>query len=271
MRRQRIRRLVVLYLCLVSVGVGCMPNASNAPPPAPAGWPAKLDSFTMAWTAEPGIDLTTQGAAIAVRAYVESYFLAMVTEDDKYLYPGFADAVEPEQPGGTSGTHDLHPELGKSDPDVYVGTVRHHVLGTTRSGHDVVLTACAYTYGAAIERPNGGYNALVGEGFAPGPGVYPMRIGLRGPDDAQSNLPPQQGPSRAPFDDVFGGWKVTSLQGGFIASTSRWPEYDSDVATCTQKADVALANQHISPTNAYPLSDFPMLPATPGWPDKPAS
>src|SRR5882672_11954084 len=33
------------------------------------------------------------------------------TEDDKYLYPGFADAVEPEQSGGTSGTHDLPADL----------------------------------------------------------------------------------------------------------------------------------------------------------------
>jgi hypothetical protein len=36
-----------------------------------------LNDLTIIWTAEPGIELTT-GAAVAVRAYVESYFLAMV-------------------------------------------------------------------------------------------------------------------------------------------------------------------------------------------------
>jgi hypothetical protein len=230
-----------------------------------------LESFTISWTAEPGIDLATNGAAIATRAYVESYYLAAFTEDDKYLYPGFSEAVAPNESGGPPGTSGRRPVHVKSEPDVLVGTARHRVLGIARSGQDVTLTACAYLYGAAIERPNSQYNALVGNGFAPGPGIYPIRIGLRAPNDSSDHEISQQGPSRAPYDDVFGGWTITSHQGGFLASTSRWAEYDRDLATCTTKADTALSSEHLSPTKLYAAADFPTLPATPGWPAAPTA
>ncbi|MDT5197138.1 MAG: hypothetical protein QOH20_3892 [Mycobacterium sp.] len=266
------RSTVVLLIAILFAVVSCTQGSpKESPPPPPAGWPAELDGFSFVWTAEPGIDLVADGAAVAARAYVESYFLAVLTENDKYLYPGFADAVDPDQSSGPPGTEKLHPELGHSGSDVYIGTARHHVLSIARSDRDVTLTACAFTYGSAIEHPAGKYNAIVGEGVASGPGIYPFRIGLRVPDGTYSEMPPQQGPARTPFDNVFGGWKITNHQGGFLVSTVRWPEYDRDRATCTEKADMALSNRHLSPIIPYPRSDFPMLPATPGWPAKPAS
>ena len=39
--------------------VGCAPQSHEAPESPPAGWPEALSDFTVAWTAEPGIDLTT--------------------------------------------------------------------------------------------------------------------------------------------------------------------------------------------------------------------
>ena len=169
----------------------------------------------------------TDGAAIAARAYVESYFLAVITEDD-----GYCTQASTMSRAKNSARHDeLHPEVGLSDPNVYIGTVRHHVLSITRSSRDVTLTACTFTYGSAIEESDGSFSAIVGEAFVPSPGIYPMRIGLRAPEDMQSKLPPQEGFSRAPFDNVFAGWKITSHQGGYL-STSRWPEYDRDRAAC---------------------------------------
>lgn len=265
MSRKRIKASAVCIVVLLPV-LACRSNAPEGVAP-PAGWPSALESFTMAWTAEPGVDLVTDGAVIAARAYVESSYLASITNDAAYLYPGFADAVEPNQTSGPPGTSDLQPEIGTSGPNVYVGTVGQRVMNVARADRDVTVSVCTFTYGAAIERPNGRYNAIVGQGFVPGPGIYPMRIGLRTPDIGQASLPAQQGPSRAPFDDVFGGWKITSHQGGYLASTSRWPEYDSDVAACTAKADAELANRHVSPTEAYPIAEFPTLAATPGWPD----
>jgi hypothetical protein len=269
----RVRASIALLACLVLAVTSCTRDEPKQPPaaPPPAGWPTALDSFTIAWTAEPGIDLAKDGAVIAARAYVESYFLAVITENDKYLYPGFADAVEPDQTGGPPGTRSLHPEIGSSDPSIYIGTARHHVLSIARANRDVTLTACAFTYGSAIQEPDGMYSAIVGKGFAPNPGIYPMRIGLRAPTDKQSGLPPQQGPSRTPLDNVFGGWKITNLQGGFLSSTVRWADYGHDRATCIAKAVGLPGSERLYPHVPSPASDFPTLPATPGWPDKSAS
>jgi hypothetical protein len=228
-----------------------------------------LADFTFVWTAEPGIDLSRDGAAIAARAYTESYYLARITDTDKYLYPGFAVAVEPDEP--EDGASDLHPQLGLSDPAVWIGTVRHHVLSITRSDRDVTVTACAYLYSSARTIPmRDGYAANVGVDYDLNSGIYPLRIGLRAQGETESELPPQAGPSRAPFDDVFGGWRVTSHQGGYMTD-SCWPDYDRDRATCIAKADGPPESRHFIPRVPYPLSDFPRLPASPGWPAKPGT
>lgn len=191
-------RALVTLLCTALATAACVrdgPEQAPAPPP-PAGWPGELPDFSFTWTAEPGVDLTTDSAAIATRAYVESYFLAVITENADYLYPGFDEAVAPDQPGGAPGTRELRPRIGDSEPDIYIGTVRHHVLNITRSDLVVTLTGCAYTYGSAIRGPDGTYSAIVGDALAPGPGIYPMRIGLKAPQGTQPKLPPQQGPSK---------------------------------------------------------------------------
>ena len=130
----------VALLVRVLAVAGCTPAPTEKPaPPTPAGWPSELADFTIVWTAEPGIDVTTDGAAIAARAYAESYYLASITEDAKYLYPGFADSVEPNQPspGGPPGTSELHPRLGLSDPAVLdrhrsASRAEHHPLSWRR-------------------------------------------------------------------------------------------------------------------------------------------
>jgi hypothetical protein len=259
-------------MSLVLALTGCMRDAPKQPPaaPTPAGWPLSLEDLSFVWTAGPGVDLVRDGAAIASRAYVESFLLAIITESDKYLYPGFADAVESDQPGGPPGTRQLHPKVGDSEPDVYIGTIRHDVLNIDHSGRDVTMTACAFMYGSAIKGSDGTYSAIVGDAFAPAPGVYPMRIGLRAPEDEQRALPPQEGPSPAPFDNVFGGWKITNLQGGYL-STSRWPDYDRDRATCIAKTAGSPGSERVHPHVPAPATDFPTLPPSPGWPSKPGS
>lgn len=259
--------LLGLVVALILASSACAPNRSEPPP---AGWPESLGSFTIAWTAEPGIDLAADGAVIATRAFVESFQLATIVGDAKYEYPGFADAVEPDQPSGPPGTRNLHPELNGAKPNTYIGTVTHHVLDVARSGDDVTLTVCTYTFGAAIEQAPGEYDALVGDGFAAAPGIYPTRVGLRAPSTAEAKLSPQQGPSRAPSNDVFGDWKITSLQGGFI-STVRWADYDRDRSTCIAKAAGMPGSERVKPHQPAMAADFPVLPPTPGWPAAPGS
>lgn len=73
-------------------------HAQGSPTPTAraSGWPTTLNDFTVVWTAEPGIDVTT-GPVVAVRAYAESYLLASITGDNRYLYPGFQQSVDPNQ------------------------------------------------------------------------------------------------------------------------------------------------------------------------------
>ena len=266
---------VVFLVSVVLAVAGCTPAPTEKPAPAPpAGWPSELADFTIVWTAEPGIDVTTDGAAIAARAYAESYYLASITEDAKYFYPGFADSVEPNQPspGGPPGTSELHPRLGLSDPAVWIGTARHRVLSIIRSAGDVTVVACAYLYGAARKIPNrDGYAANVGTSYDLNSGIFPMRIGLRAPTGSESKSPVQEGPSKTPSDNVFSGWRITSFLFDYLSQPTSWPEKDADLATCVAKADSPPESRHFIPLAPYPLSDFPMLPAAPGWPARPAS
>lgn len=85
-------------------------EASSTPATPPAGWPAALNDFTFAWTAEPGIDVTA-GPAVPVRAYTESYLLASIMGDNRYLYPGFQQSVDPNQSiNHPIGTQSLWPK-----------------------------------------------------------------------------------------------------------------------------------------------------------------
>ena len=80
---------VVFLVSVVLAVAGCTPAPTEKPAPAPpAGWPSELADFTIVWTAEPGIDVTTDGAAITARAYAESYYLASIAEDAKYSIRG---------------------------------------------------------------------------------------------------------------------------------------------------------------------------------------
>lgn len=255
---QKISRDTALLLVLL-VCSACRSEASVPPESSPAGWPESLNDFTVTWTAEPGIDLTT-GPTVVARAYLESYYLAELTADEKYLYPGFAQAVDNNQADEPDGTEKLWPVL--DGPDTWVGTFRHHLLPVERSDRDVAVVGCLYTYDSDV---------MIGDNLKantePGPygGINAFRIGLFAPKDEESPLPPQQGPSRAPFTNVFGHWEVTNHQGGFLA-TAEWPNHGDDSEQCPRHSGKTLEERKLYPGPTYLRSDFPVLPATPGWP-----
>lgn len=70
-----LRRFTGLSMTAVLLLAGCssnhQPQQPTPTPSNPAGWPATLSDFTVVWTAEPGIDVTTW-PPVAVRAYAES-------------------------------------------------------------------------------------------------------------------------------------------------------------------------------------------------------
>lgn len=149
---------------------------------------------------------------MAVRAYVESYYLAALTKDQRYLYPGFVQSVDANNSGGPAGTKELWPSTSR--PRVWVGTVRHHLLRIAQSGDQMEAVGCAYLYGSAT-LDDGDYQANA-SGIGPGAKCSPLRLELKSPEHEQ-DLPPQQGPARAPSTIVFGRWRITNFQGDYFA------------------------------------------------------
>ncbi|RFZ46823.1 hypothetical protein MSS2_05365 [Mycobacterium marinum] len=259
----------------------------------------------MVWTAEPGIDVTAW-PAVVVRAYTESFLLASITRDDKYLYPGFAQSVDPNKsihdPISTQflwpktddpreprwvgtqrdhilsvTTHDpistqfLWPKTDDPREPRWVGTQRDHILSVTTSGRDVTVIVCEYTFGTASESRFGRGYAPHAAGSDPYAGVDEMRITMTAPAKPALPLPAQQGPARAPSVDVFAGWRITSHQGGWFAQAgvgSDWPRAVEDEDACIVKAP---PHPDLVPGEEYDRSLFPTLPASPGWPSTSAN
>ncbi|GAB4593906.1 hypothetical protein MOKP4_02240 [Mycobacterium avium subsp. hominissuis] len=237
-------------------------EASSTPATPPAGWPAALNDFTFVWTAEPGIDVTA-GPAVPVRAYTESYLLASIMGDNRYLYPGFQQSVDPNQSiNHPIGTQSLWPKTNAPQQQ-WIGTVQVHILSVTTAGRDVTVVACEYTFGSA-QPARHGYEPNIGKP-PPYSGIDPLRITMETPAKPGPQSP-QRGPARSPSVDVFNGWRITSHQGGYFAQSGvgdEWPNAIEDRNTCLAKA-----SQHpdLQRGGEYPRTDFPTLPPSPGWP-----
>lgn len=185
-----------------------------------------------------------------------------------YLYPGFDRAVAPNQPvGSPSSTIALWPEPGKADRTM-AGTDFVHILRIDQTGRDVATVMCRLTYGSAwqqqndmyrIQTPNsGGATALIME-----------RLNLVAPSDSDAErLPPQNGPALYPTTDVFGGWRIVGSLSEFSQSkvNPEWPEFIQDQAACAARAPESLERREYLTSADRPRSDFPTLPASPGWP-----
>jgi hypothetical protein len=250
-----------LLVCVL-LSAGCTPDAAPKADSAPAGWPKGFEGFTIVWTAEKGIELDT-GPAVAVRAYLESFLLGELTGDTKYLYPGFAGAV-----GEQWRPHESSPAAKP-----WVGTVTNHLLSLNRSGSDVTAIGCMYTYGAASPRGEDEYDTQAVPPGAPDAGITAFKVALAAPSESSGAGEPQKGPARTPFEDVFGGYQVTGYWGGYFTaegSDPMWPESQQSTDECVAKAPDPLERRVFLSTNFPPRSDFPTLPATPGWPAKPA-
>ncbi|TQK31516.1 hypothetical protein FBY28_4553 [Arthrobacter sp. SLBN-53] len=258
---RRTRHVIATASALILLcATGCSPRPADTQPDSPAaGWPEMLKDFTITWSAEPGIDLTT-GPAVAVRAYVESYYLAYLTTDEKYLYPGFQNSVEPNTPDGPDGTEKLWPVPFHAQK--WVGTARHHILRIDTSGRQATAVGCVFSYGSASETDFGLQPNIGGPG--PNGGISAFRVQLTAPENA-TDLSAQRGPSRSPFKNVFAGWRVSNYQGGFLL-LAEWTNNSADVIECQSRAEQPPADRDYKPGNSYPRSNFPTLPASPGWP-----
>jgi|GEM_PF-3875155 len=240
------------------VSVGCRSQQSQQ-----AGWPDELNDFTIVWTAANDVDLVT-GPAVPVRAYIESFVLQRITGDDKYLYPGFTDAVEERwRPAGG----------GTGEP--WVGTLTNHIVSLEESDGEVRAIGCMFTYTAATPaKDSDEYEGLGVMAIPEAEGITPFEVRLSVPEHSALPAGPQQGPERAPFDNVFGGYRVTGYYGGYFEApgqTPLWENYDQATRECIAAAPDSRERRTYVLENYLPKSDFFTRPPAPGWPAKPAS
>ncbi len=226
----------------------------------------------MVWSSEPGIDLVS-GVAVPVRAYVESYVLVELMADEKYLYPGFAHAVEQNiHSGGDPSKKVLWPETWHN-PEIEVGTQHNHILSVERSGRDVTVVVCGYEYDIAQLAPVSWVNnTMAMADSAEHASIFPMRISLVAPERETVGLPPQQGWARTPYEDVFGDWTVTGFLWDWMAvgwSSEEWPESEQVIDQCAEKAPDPLEYRvEVLDRRLQERADVRTLPAYPGWPMK---
>jgi hypothetical protein len=263
-RRRALAKWVVAMVSVLMV-LSCTRQTSGdaLAPPAPEPWSGPLEGVTVVWSAEPDIDLVT-GPAVVVRSYIESYELALNLGTIRVAYPGFTRAVVDSSQPGNPWPYTKHT---RSYP--LVGTKRWHLLRIDLSGRSVAAYICFYSgFTSANDLGNGKF------GYPPSAfdfdGVDVMRLGMTAPE-TPSKLPPQRGPASAPVDDVFGGWGIYDRRVPDSSDLSSWPTVNEDLELCRDRAPDPLERREFLRQGEHPRSDYPTLPAYPGWPAAPPS
>lgn len=190
--------------------------------------------------------------------------------DEKYVYPGFAHAVLPNEPDSKQMTAwDRWPSVATPEKRPLFGTEKSHILTIDQSGRDVTAVVCSYDYATAIENEPGKFVNRIRTVSGPDTGIHAHLVKMVAPQQGSQPLPPQEGPDPAPVADVFGGWKIIGALdsfGNYIDLAREWPAFRSDVAACADNAPDPPERRQFLLHGEHPRADFPTLPATPGWP-----
>ncbi|TQC42337.1 hypothetical protein EEB14_49375 [Rhodococcus sp. WS4] len=203
-------------------------------------------NYNVRWSADTGIDLL-RVPAVMVRAYMESYYLAIHGHALSAGYPGFAEATS-RQRDRVDFDHSTDPE-----PERLVGTQFEHLLQMAPTEDGWFVTVCSGNYSVMAEKDGRFFN-LTG----PSPQAETLRI--VGTGQALSNTPElsvAEGAERAPSADVFAGWKVVEhLQAA--RDQSAYSECDSRMPDAREARPEKANLPHDTP--------YPTLAPYPGWP-----
>jgi hypothetical protein len=264
---RRARTLVALALSTAAV-VGC--SACSRDQSEDPHWSGPVGGVRVQWTSQPGVDLST-GVAVPVRAYLESYHLVQFTGELERAYPGFTDAVPPNEPAEKSDDNSTWARRPSEDVAVgskLIGDLKFHVESIDDSGNSVRVTACTYNYALGKEQSDGTYQQLPEGGYAETRGIYGVRVSLVAPpDETTPSLPPQVGPGTSPDDSVFGGWRVVGYLTTAASSDREWPNKDDVEAACVKSAPDSLERRRQLTQGSQPADAFPTSPPIPGWPE----
>lgn len=285
------RAVAVTLLLLVLTG--CHSTTTPEKPdtlPQPVAlfpnWPAALNNFRFRWSAEPGIDLAA-GAAVPLRAYLESHRIGDYTQNPGDVYPGFDKAVPPG-PGSS---------VERLSTDYQLQYIRPFTSGDTYyrpSGGGIYGNEFFHVLELS-KTVNGSYRAYVCDGYynvfqAQGkdftlvggpekiniagsfPFIWAWRVELTG---QSSEAVQQEGANPAPLGNVFGDWRITGAD--FLGN------WGSPERPDTTQRDYAVSERLTRCGNVMPGytgqraidggrrdTPPPMEPAEPGWPDNAA-
>jgi hypothetical protein len=149
------------------------------------------------------------------------------------------------------------------------GNILFHLRSIETNGPTATVQVCQYLYAVAEEGSNNLFRPVIEDGSSPSAGIIAQRLTLLISESSKkSSLAPQEGPASAPYDNVFGDWKIL----GFLAATSPssealWPTMDADQAACVAESPEPLQRRQFLMTGEHPRSDFPTSPPSPGWPE----
>lgn len=232
-------------------------------------WPDGMSGVRVQWTADPGIELT-EGIALPVRAYLESYDLVMYTGKIDNAYPGFLEAVPPNEPTNDSKNRaawDRRPYEHYSDAGAtFAGNLGFHIRSVRRERGSATVTVCKYSYALGVRRYDGAYDPVVFGGPSVERGTFGVRLNLVAPSDEETPLPPQHGPAVSPAVNVFGGWQITGFRTTSGAAPDEWPNKDQVVADCVATAPDPLEQRNRLARDSLTAADFAPSPTDPGWP-----
>lgn len=260
---------VVLPLLTMAIMSSCTHQTAGqaARVPVPKPWTGVVADVSVVWSAEPEIDLF-RGPAVITRAYVESYSLAASMGTIEVAYPGFTRAVVAPPVSGDMFA-DPWPDVASPLPRPVVGTNLLHLLRFDSDGRRVESIVCSYAdYTSAFDLGDGNY------GYDPGSlddGVGAMQVTMTAPEALPTSMPPQRGPATSPSVDVFGNWRIDSLRLAVAGPTPEWPTREDDIQACRDRAPDPLERRQFLRRGKHPRSDYPTLPAYPGWPAAPPS
>ncbi|WP_234790865.1 hypothetical protein [Mycolicibacterium wolinskyi] len=248
---------VVGTFLLLAMVVACVGHAPSEP--KVDRWSGVAAEVRFRWTASNEIDLLS-GPAVPVRAYTESYSLANIMGDVKYVYPGFDDAVAQDDRDGSGP----RPDNRSPAQHPLVGNFLNHILRIDQSGTDRTVLICHWYF--AVGSNTGGGKVVPYADMA-----WPVltRVHMTAPEtESSESVPPQEGPSAAPAGDVFGGWRIVSRDyaSDALPPGTNWPSFRADEQACVAIAPAPLDRREFLTRGEHTLADFPTLRAEPGWP-----
>jgi hypothetical protein len=237
-------KLLTLVMVASTVLAGCHLFDDRQPPIQ--RWGGLFSDLRYQWDGEPGIDVLN-GAAVPVRAYIESRWLARAAGNLDYAYPGFTQAVPPDPPDAGWG---LTAE-GQSLTEQSAGRQREipHPFSEPLRRHCHRYGVRLRLFGAhQVEdsKEDDKFESVARRSGWQPKGIFVERVTLAALTDESSPLPPQAGPSPAPSDDVFGDWKIT----GYLFSTSQpgfksqWPASRPTSRNALTRPPIHLSGAH---------------------------